>query len=350
MVVSIGCFLPRLIFVIHNNHNNNNNNKPTTTLTSTTSKCDCYDISAHCCDRTIWRTHKFGTILIGDLFSEYRQKDSKFHVHTMPTPKNSDYNLPQTLDYRHVLVTRNWYDAIVSGYLYHRAGYECTIDYKGNETGHIQHHSKFFNLEQHYHLVDWDVQLTYTEYYTIPSRSNRSFCTYLQEESEENGIKMIIDFGLSRWYKGVVPYYNKVMKQQQQQQRLDDSVENNKTLFLCFEDLVDPFQQEDLFYNIMTFLFPGNNNATTAAANTTTTMTTAKRTAPWKLPGYIKASLEKQKRSNQTYNGSHASDHDPQLRQRLLQLVQKYDEQTFNYTIFKSNAIFGCGDDNKNKW
>jgi hypothetical protein len=140
------------------------------------------------------------------------------------------------------------------------------------------------------------------------------------------------------------------MKQQQQQQRLDDSVENNKTLFLCFEDLVDPFQQEDLFYNIMTFLFPGNNNATTAAANTTTTMTTAKRTAPWKLPGYIKASLEKQKRSNQTYNGSHASDHDPQLRQRLLQLVQKYDEQTFNYTIFKSNAIFGCGDDNKNKW
>jgi hypothetical protein len=29
--------------------------------------------------------------------------------------------------------------------------------------------------------------------------------------------------------------------------------------------------------------------------------TTAKQTSPWKLPGYIKASLEKQKRSNQTY-------------------------------------------------
>jgi hypothetical protein len=50
---------------------------------------------------------------------------------------------------------------------------------------------------------------------------------------------MIIDFGLCRWYKqGVVPYYNKVMKQQQQQQQFDDSVKNNKTLFLCFEDLV----------------------------------------------------------------------------------------------------------------
>jgi hypothetical protein len=172
MVVSIGCFLiilPRLIFVTHNhNNNNNNNNKPTTTLTSTTSKCDCYDFSGHCCDHTLWRTHKFGTILIGDLFSEYHQKDSKFHVHTMTTPKNSDYNLPQTLDYCHVLVTRDWYDAIVSGYLYHRAGYkECTVDYKGNETGHIQHHLKFFNLEQHYHLVDWDTQLTYTHYYTI---------------------------------------------------------------------------------------------------------------------------------------------------------------------------------------
>jgi hypothetical protein len=28
---------------------------------------------------------------------------------------------------------------------------------------------------------------------------------------------------------------------------------------------------------------------------------TAKWTSPWKLPGYIKASLEKQKRPNQTY-------------------------------------------------
>jgi prepilin signal peptidase PulO-like enzyme (type II secretory pathway) len=76
MVVSIGCFLiilPPLIFVIHNN-NNNNNNKPTMMLTPTTSKCNCYDISAHCCDHTLWRTHKFGTILIGDLFSEYRQR------------------------------------------------------------------------------------------------------------------------------------------------------------------------------------------------------------------------------------------------------------------------------------
>jgi hypothetical protein len=53
-------------------------------------------------------------------------------------------------------------------------------------------------------------------------------------------------------------------QQQQQQQQFDNSVENNKTLFLCFEDLVDPFQQEDIFYNIMTSLFHGYNNATTA--------------------------------------------------------------------------------------
>jgi hypothetical protein len=339
LAITVGCVLtiPRWLIVRQSNNNNssssrsNNNNlfafSKTKSSSKTSSECDCYDsTSSRCCDRTIWRTHKFGTILIGDVFSEYRSADSPFHVHTQPTPKNSDYELPTTLDYRHVMVTRNWYDAIVSGYLYHRAGYECTIDYKGNVSGHIQHHSKWFNLEQHYHLIDWDVQLTYRDRYDIPNRHNRSFCTYLQEESEEDGMVMITDFALSRWYKGVVSYHRKV-----QERRRQDHV--NKTLFLCFEDFVDPFQQEDIFYQIMDFLFPGYNDG---SDNRTTTV--------WKMPGEIKASLEEQRQSQKVYDGSHASDHDPTLRERLRRLVQQYDERFFDRTVATSSAIFGCGD------
>jgi hypothetical protein len=173
-----------------------------------TSSCDCINPAARCCDRTIFRTHKFGTILIGDMFLQFRQTDAKYRIHTLPTPKNLDYTLPTTLDYRHVLVTRNWFDAIVSGYLYHKAGYECTLDYRGNATGRVQHHSQYFDLEVQYHLKDWDTDLQIVQCQIAPC-NNRSFCQYLAEEEEETGIRMVMDFALSRWYKGVVPYYRK---------------------------------------------------------------------------------------------------------------------------------------------
>ena len=56
--------------------------------------------------------------------------ESKLVRHHNPS---ISYTLPVTTtthrDYhRHVLVTRNWMDAIVSGYLYRRAGYECSYD------------------------------------------------------------------------------------------------------------------------------------------------------------------------------------------------------------------------------
>lgn len=252
------------------------------------------------------------------MFLPNRQKDAEFRIHTMPTPRNLDYQLPADLDYRHVLVTRNWLDAIVSGYLYHKAGYECTMDYKGNATGHIQHHSKFFDLETHYHLKDWDTDLQVVTN-MIPPRNKRSFCQYLAEEDEEDGVKMVVDFALSRWYKGVVPYYQKAMEATQ-----ESNV--NKSLFLCFEDLVNPFKQEDLFYEIASFLFPGLNN-----------------TQEWQLPGQLKASIEKQKASHGTYEGGHASNHNPTVRQRLRKMVEKYDQEIFNGAVKLSNAIFNCG-------
>jgi hypothetical protein len=283
-----------------------------------TSSCDCINPAARCCDRTIFRTHKFGTILIGDMFLKFRQTDAKYRIHTLPTPKNLDYALPTTLDYRHVLVTRNWFDAIVSGYLYHKAGYECTMDYRGNATGRVQHHSQYFDLEVQYHLKDWDTDLRIVQRQIAPC-NNRSFCQYLAEEEEETGIRMVMDFALSRWYKGVVPYYEKAQARMYQ-------TSQQKSLFLCFEDLMDPFKQEDLFHGIASFLFPGLNE-----------------TKEWELPGAMKASIEKQKETHAKYEGGHASSHDPILRERLRNLVEQYDREIFNHTVASSNAVFGCG-------
>ena len=42
-----------------------------------------------------------------------------------------EYRFPFTGDYRHVVVTRNWYDAIISGYLYHKSCKERWLDWFG---------------------------------------------------------------------------------------------------------------------------------------------------------------------------------------------------------------------------
>jgi len=248
----------------------------------------------------------------------------------MPTPKSSNYTLPVDSDYRHLMVTRNWFDSIVSGYLYHKAGYECWIEYRGqsseNETFH--HHSVYYDMELHYHNKFWDTQhLTFHDKYGIPypPRHNRSLCTYLQEESEEDGIKVIIDVALSRWYKGVVSYYEKV---QLDLDRDDEIIDHS--LFLCYEDLVDPYQQEAIFYEILNFLFPGQNMSAVSS-----------------MPAKMKHLLLQQQQNHSVYEGGHASAHDPELRSRLRAMVEQYDRDLFQSTIATSNAIFGCGVDSE---
>jgi len=118
--------------------------------------------------------------------------------------------------------------------------------------------------------------------------------------------------------QGVVPYYLKVVLK-----FLEDHQE--KSLFLCYEDLVDPFQQEDMFHQVFEFMFPGRD------------------TSRVEMPENMKASLIEQQKHHSVYSGGHSSNHDPELRARLRRLVKQYDGELFNNTVAKSNAIFGCG-------
>jgi len=40
-------------------------------------------------------------------------------------------NTKSLLDFRDVVLVRNWYDSLLSGYLYHKAGYECHLNQYG---------------------------------------------------------------------------------------------------------------------------------------------------------------------------------------------------------------------------
>jgi hypothetical protein len=59
-----------------------------------------------------------------------------------------------------------------------------------------------------------------------------------------------MDVALSRWHSGVVPYWNLVWQRHEW-----DGLQ--RSLFVCCEDLVDPFQQKGIFYKILEWMYPG---------------------------------------------------------------------------------------------
>jgi hypothetical protein len=216
------------------------------------------------------------------------------------------------------MVTRDWFDAIVSGYLYHKAGYECYIDFRGKDV--TINRTEDWDMELNFHNKFWDTQLEYHEandmYY--PPRNNRSLCHYLQQESDEDGIKVIIDIALSWWYKGVIPYYLQAQEQLKQTHR-------RKSLFLCYEHLVNPFEQEATFHRMLKHFFPGRN------------------TSSMHMPTKMKTLLIQQQQNHSIYQGGHASTHDAKVRTRLRNLVVQFDQELFDNTVATSNAVFKCG-------
>lgn len=272
------------------------------------SDCSCSNATApqHCCERTIFRAHKFGTILVDTLFDSFRRPTSKHSIAIQQFPKQVDKNstLPTKNDYRHVLVTRNWFDAIVSGYLYHKAGYECWMNARGEKKRIVRRD-------------DWDSHLSFHSAAQIPypSRTNRTICSYLVDESEGDGMRVLMDIALSKWYKGVVPYWKLVHERNETLPR---------SLFVCYEDLVDPFQQEQVFHQALDWMFPAGE---------------AKDVS---MPVNMKRTLDEQKRHT-IYSGGHSTENDPKQRARLRALVERFDHELFNNTVATSDAIFGCG-------
>lgn len=83
-------------------------------------------------------------------------------------PKFFTYNLalPQT-DYRDVIVLRDLYSSILSGYLYHHKGFECKMEDKIRD-----------------YLGEWEKHLSYQ---LQPPANGRSICQYLKRTQPATG-------------------------------------------------------------------------------------------------------------------------------------------------------------------
>lgn len=253
-------------------------------------QCSCWNnlAPARCCERKVLRAHKFGHKLLTSFYKDYSGSIDSLSLVLLVTEKE----LPaQGVDYRHVLSTRNWYDAMVSGYLYHRSGRECWLWPEGHKRDKLRNDP-------------WDKEVSMRP---NPPRRGRSICQYLDEENEEVGMRTYMDWALTRWYVGIVPYAQAAMARNQEQER---------TLFVCYEDLVDPQQQEGLYYQLTKFLFPSGID----------------------LPMPVEP-------PESEYSGGHATEKDPILRARLSALAERLDADVFHGKVAAANALFGCGKD-----
>lgn len=157
-----------------------------------TGECSCQNPKSNfkkCCKRRILRTHKMGCVMTKDLFDAYdgsssSQSQAGGQIRRVTEPHSYTYTkgLPRQ-DFRDVLVLRNLYDAIVSGYLYHIDGRECWKTGKGEPIQNPETESKPY-LQKWYEYLSYDI--------VDPPRRNRSMCQYMADESEENGMRAYV--------------------------------------------------------------------------------------------------------------------------------------------------------------
>jgi hypothetical protein len=239
-----------------------------------------------CCSRTLRHAHKMGNhlsrkVLTWEVWSNLRTATDTFR-----------FSKPSH-DYRDVVIVRDLYSTIVSGYLYHRKGFECWLDALGRP-------SNVSTIDTRW----WDTIRTTTPF---PVRNKRSLCQYLVDESEEDGLHLYTHMSLHFWFKFMAAQYAF-------SQSMDDE---NRTMFLCFDQLSSLDTQMVSLQRMVDHLWPGVHN--------------------FRFPENIA--------SNATYTGAHStSDIADDYKSKLREKVAKLDELYFDREVATINALFHCKD------
>ena len=261
----------------------------------TKKSCSCMNSSPRCCERSILRDHKFGTFLLTNLFDRPQGINfSSIDVPSLPDDRSADY--------RHVVLFRSLYESMVSGYLYHRSGRECWLDTNGVRFSDPEFRHPFEIMWKDYvHQPLDDTTMN------MPPSNGRSFCTYLEEEKEEVGMRIYMDFALKSFYSGLVPYIRAVSVDEQKQTR-----DYDRSMIVCYQELSQPDTQTVTFQHIVDWLYPGGH--------------------AFPMPPEM----------DHEYSGGHSTSKDSTVRERLYNIVKAYDVKLFNRTLASTNKLFGC--------
>jgi hypothetical protein len=252
-------------------------------------------------------------------------------------------------DARHVVLVRNVYDAIASGYLYHKAGHECHRHPHNASRPWPAGWPKIENLHRF-----WEYTTTVKDEQIVPAHAQRSLCTYLASETMRDGLRVYMDWAFSVYYQSVeqvmdvapiTAWQTTTTKSKNDTSEVDDNpaaaVSNmlhkntvskrnelvltyphppkhdptRSTIFVCMEDLTHHERDQTTVQDIMLHLFPNLNIPY----------------GGWR-PGA------------QIYTGGHSTSHDPSLRHTLRKLTMELDTTDFGGRVATLQALLRCGE------
>jgi hypothetical protein len=283
--------------------------------------CSCLNSFSNetCCARTVLRAHKFGFRLAAEWLGKLRDAGDLVLTATIDLTYLRTSS-SESADYRHVVMVRNYVEAFVSGYLYHRTGRECWLDPEGvpnNKTGRRQGNMEWV----------WAVQAAqarHGRFGPYPRQRNRSLCQYLADESERDGMKVYVAYALEHWYYGLKAYMRRTKR---------SGLNSSKSYFVCLEDASDPRWEKAWYDATMDHLYPGSASDRGGRYQ-----------HPFPKPVLVVvATSVNASEPDAAYHGGHATSHDPELRQRLVRLVKELDRDVFDRRITAIDKLIGCG-------
>ena len=216
----------------------------------------------------VFLTHKFGFVLGHELAANVwgHEKASKDFSREMDP--NHNVTKPS------IFLVRNLFDAVVSGYLYHKAGKECTVQANSNR----HRHKPTREVKQWFKHVE-------TQNFT-KAESHMHICDVLKHRTERDGVYLYAEFAWRLWYQ---PYEEFVCRQHE-----------FPLMRVHFEDLVREQSNLTVTGIAKHFLARGEMLQTNG------------------------------------YHGAHATSRDVRLRQRVRALVEEADKHVLGSALSQS--------------
>jgi hypothetical protein len=253
--------------------------------------------------------HKMGSNAFQDIIDDRlpaRAESTQIcRNHSLGLPFESNFRHPIQEDYRHVVVTRDFYEAVRSGYLYHKSGRECWLDWFGQNAG--SYSGWLLAPDEEY--FKWENRLENKGFRWIPA-SGRNLCQYLADESEEDGLLVYMAWALDIYLQPLIEF---TLERRQKEQSLDTP----KTMYVCFDSLYAE-NKENMIREISAWLFPG-------------------LTRDLKPVKTDNTNAEEEERKM-----SHSTTTDPNVRTRLRNIIAKLDHQIFNHSFSHGTELFEC--------
>ena len=316
--------------------------------------CNCLTLPATtendaCCLRLVSTSHKMGLIFTMKLFRNYTSEKKPMigqpavpkldRLHQWDSTKASVLwshlrmsRRPVTMDFRNVLMMRNIYDALASGYLYHLTGRECWLDTMGNP----------YTTTPLRRILDWQRFTSLREEgvslirhnKTTDSDSQYSLCDYLAEHSESDGMRVYIEWVFRYHFLSEGSFAQLAHASQYKPIR-------KRTMVVCYAELIT--NTATVTGRILDFVFPGGHGPFQMPSELPDEALRESLSAiPGRAPSTVIHRMLNEGQERELQASGHATDHDPMLRARLKTLVEELDRTLYNGQIAWLDSIIPC--------